>query len=132
METAKIIKKFNHIIESLLNQVIPLIGTKYLFYFKKIIKINSLMPIQKFNNHVLKYKKKILAKNPNYFLNDEIYKHELDDNIYKDDSDYYLYEILHLKKIYISVDDDSKENLWNILHALIILCEDYGKIRKLK
>ena len=129
METAKIIKKFNSIIESLLNQVIPLIGTKYLFYFKNIIKFNSVMPIQKFIKHVLKHKKKILAKDPDYFLNEELYKKELNDKVYSEDEDYYLYEILHLKTVYISVDDESKENVWNILHALLILCEDYKKLK---
>jgi len=129
MNKVEIIKKFNSIIESLLTQVSPLIGTKYLMYFQKIIKMNSLIPIKKFSVYALRSKKQILDKNPDYFL-DENYYNKTVNEIYskKEKSDWYLAEILHLKTIYLAVDDESKENVWDILHALVILSEDYIKL----
>mgnify|MGYP000420884603 FL=1 len=129
MNKVEIIKKFNSIIESLLTQVSPLIGTKYLMYFQKITKMNSLMPIKKFSVYALKSKKQILDKNPDYFL-DENYYNKTINEIYskKENTDWYLSEILHLKTIYLAVDDESKDNIWDILHALVILSEDYIKL----
>ena len=39
-----------------------------------------------------------------------------------------LMEILNLKSIYLKIDDKSKENLWDIVNALLILSIQYLKL----
>ena len=49
------IKEFNNILETFLGQLVPLIGTTYHHYFKKLIRMNATMPIQEFlKNDLLK------------------------------------------------------------------------------
>ena len=74
------IKKFNSIFLDLLNQVSPLIGTRYLIGFKRLIKINSIMPIQNFVLHAIPHENKINERNPEYFMNENIYKSEVEKN----------------------------------------------------
>jgi len=124
MDKIQIIKQFNHIIESLLDQVAPLIGTKYANYFRKLVKINALVPIQNFSIYALKHKDQIMEKDPDYFLNEDTYKNTVKE-IYGESTDWCLHEILYLKTIYVTVDNESKENIWSILQALVILSEDY-------
>ena len=129
MNKVEIIKKFNGIIESLLTQVSPLIGTKYLLYFKNIVKCNSILPIKKFSDHVLQSKDQILERNPDYFLDEGFYNKKVEEVYgHKGNTDWYLNEILHLKTVYLAVDSDSKDNIWDILNALVILSEDYLKL----
>ena len=60
--TSEIIKQFNNIVESFLGQLSPLIGNNYLFYFKKFIKINSILPIKNFIYYTNQIKIKILKE----------------------------------------------------------------------
>ena len=128
MNKIEIIKKFNDIIASLLDQVSPLIGQKYLGYFKKLIKFNAPLPIKNFGPIALKHKTKIMEKDPEYFLSESVFKSEIDNSCDEENKEYYLSEILHLKNIYLTVDDDSKENLWKIVQALVLLYEEYIKV----
>lgn len=128
MNKSEIIKKFNAIILSLLEQVSPLVGTKYLGYFKNIMKINAPLPIKNFASIGLKYKTKIMEKDPDYFLDENIFTKGVDENCDQENKEFYLNEILHLKTIYLTVDDESKENLWKISQALVLLSEEYLKL----
>ena len=67
--TSEIIKQFNNIVESFLSQLSPLIGSNYLFYFKKFIRINSILPIKNFIYYTDQHKDKILKRDESYFLN---------------------------------------------------------------
>ena len=129
MEKPKIIKEFNYILETLLSQLSPLIGTTYHHYFKKLVKINSILPIQQFSNNVLPFKIKIMNEDESYFSNSDsdIYKNEII-NQYKIKQETKLQEILRLTDIYYKLDLNSKKEVWSYFKALIILCEDYGKI----
>jgi len=127
MDLKTIIINFNKIIENLLEQTQNMTDTSYLFYFKKIIRVNSLKPIQTFYKYAYIHKKYIIEKNPKYFLNDNNIKKNLDNNY-----DEYFIEIIKLKQIYINIDDDSKENLWKILNALVILTDKYIEINSYK
>ena len=68
MSKVEKIKNFNDILETFLQQLSPIIGTSYHFYFKKLVKVNSLMPIQQFLSEVLPFKEKIMNKDESYFL----------------------------------------------------------------
>ena len=108
------IKKFNSIVKDLLEQTIDLIGTKYLFNFKLMTKINALAPIEKFTSNMLPYKQYILERDVIFFLNK---KYELNSNINQN-------EIIDLQKIFLNIDAESQENIWDTLHVLIILAEE--------
>ena len=122
MSSKEIVKKFNKITQELLYDMSSIVGTSYHKKFKLIIKCNSILPIKKFKVNVLKFKKYIIEKNPEYFLNEDIIMEEIKDY---NDKDYYLDEYYYLKNIYSNIDDNSKDNFWDILHVLVYLCESY-------
>ena len=114
------IKSFNVILETFLQQLSPIVGTTYHYYFKQLIKVNSTMPIKTFLEEVSPYKEKIFNKDESYFLN-------IEDNT-KDDrvnDDEVLTEILRLKDIYSKLDNQSRSEVWNYFQALIIISEEY-------
>ena len=110
-----IIKQFNNIVADLLEQTTDLIGQKYLFNFTTIIRFNVAYPIDKFIINMLPLKNHIMAKNIDYFMNGNI--DSLENNISNND-------IIDLKQIFKNIDKHSQENIWEILQALIILCEE--------
>ena len=120
----EIIKKFNDITKDLLNDMKGIIGSSYSFKFNMISRVNSSLPIQKFNVNVLKFKKYILEKNPEYFTNESIIINELKD-FSDNEKEYYMNEYYYLKNIYENIDNQSKDNLWDILIVLTYLCENY-------
>ena len=107
-----IITQFNLIVEDLLQQTTIMLGTKYLFNFKTIVIFNCSAPIDKFTTIMLPYKEYIMKKNTSFFMNKDIKTHN------------YSTDIIDLKKIFMTIDDDSKNNIWDSLQALILLCED--------
>jgi hypothetical protein len=127
MSKAEVIKKFNSIVTDLLDQVSPLLGKKYCIYFSQLIKVNSILPIKNFVAYGIQHKEIIMNRNPDYFLNDDTYKTDVKE-YYGDRADDKLMEILDFKKIYTTIDDGSKENLWDIVIALLLLAEEYNSI----
>jgi hypothetical protein len=117
-----IITQFNDILGSFLVQVSPIIGSSYKYYFDQLIKINSLEPLQQFILYVLPHKTKILNKDETYFINKSNNKKMSKGN------EMILSEIIKFQDIYHKVDDESKSNLWDIIHALLFLCEDYNNL----
>ena len=116
-----IIKQFNCIVEDLLDQTTYLIGSKYLYNFKILIQFNSVLPIDKFTSGMLPYKQYIMNKDEDFFMSSEI---EFDGYNNIDYSD-----IIDLKKIFTNINEESKENIWEILQALIMLCEERSKTK---
>lgn len=117
------IKEFNLIVSSLLSQLTPLLGSTYNHYFSKLIKVNAVMPIENFYKYGYQYKQKIMEKDITYFSNCDNHK-----DITNNDSQK-LNEILRLKGIYEKLDKQSIDNIWSILQALIILTEEYVKLK---
>ena len=115
------IKSFNEILETFLTQLSPIIGTTYQFYFKKLVKVNSLLPIQQFLAEVLPFKNKIMTKDESYFLEIET---NAEEKIAGDEQ--VLTEILRLKDIYAGLDSNSQQEVWNYFQALIVLSEEYA------
>lgn len=133
MDKVKIIKEFNSILESFLSQVSGIIGTSYYMYFKKLIKINAILPIQQFSNNVYIHKDKIMKEDETFFFNslDEHQKELNNFNTYfKIDQETTLSEILRLTNIYFKLDSESKKEAWSYFKALTILAEDYIKLSR--
>ena len=130
--SAEIIKSFNSLIESFLSQISDLIGTTYYTYFKKIIKVNSLIAIENGIIFMLPHKEKIFNKDDSYFTDDNIIENidckKISENY---SSDKILSEIFRLKDIYYKLDSESKENVWNILQALTQLMIEYCELKNI-
>jgi len=122
MATEKI-KEFNNIVSSLINQLSDNIGIAYIKKFEDIIKYNSLLPIEQFLIHALPIRDKIINRDVSYFSNENNFS-----DITNDDKDI-IDEILNLKNIYYKLDDNSKYNIWDFFQAMLILAEEYLKIK---
>jgi hypothetical protein len=145
--SAEKVKQFNEILEQLLIQISPMCGTTFHFKFKNIIKYNALLPIEQFLVHALQHKDKIQNKDETYFTiknntekeNSEKYlfnliklkEQALHNNDMVDDSktEKVMNTILLLQEIYYSLDSDSKDCIWDIMKALLIVGEDYIRIK---
>lgn len=127
---SSIIKEFNLILDTFLSQLSPLIGTTYSFYFKKLTKVNAILPIQQFCNNVYPYKKKILEEDESYFSDSNNYSNDVDNmkSYFNTTQENTLNEILRLKDIYYKLDKSSQKEVWSYFKALIILSEDYLKL----
>ena len=146
--TSNIIKNFNSIFESLLVQLSPVIGTTLSYNYQLVIKYNAIVPIDQFLIYALPIRDKIINRDETYFLNQET-QSILDDQIKEsidlsekvfnkinnsDEKSLDKYknainEILRLKNIYEHLDTESKNNIWDIFNALLVLGEDYVKIK---
>tara|TARA_B100001093_G_scaffold140730_1_gene133231 strand:- start:1042 stop:1443 length:402 start_codon:yes stop_codon:yes gene_type:complete len=133
MSKPKIIKEFNSILETFLFQLSSLMGSTYHHYFKRLIKINAILPIQQFSNNVYVYKEKIMSEDESYFFN---YTNNQQEEInefkkyFKTDHETTLNEILRLSDIYEKLDKESKKEVWAYFKAMIILSEDYIKLSR--
>ena len=117
------IKSFNEILETFLQQLSPIVGTTYHFYFKQLIKVNSTMPIKAFLVEVTPYREKIFNKDESYFM--DIEENAADDRVNDDEV---LTEILRLKDIYSKLDDKSRSEVWNYFQALIVISDEYKSL----
>jgi len=128
MSLSETVKSFNSILEDFLQQISPLIGTSYHHYFKKIIKVNAILPIQYFIHYVFDpenlLEDKIINRDETYFTNENNHKNQVKNQ------DNALMEIVRLKGIYVDLSKDSKDNVWDILFALVHLSKDYIKLKK--
>jgi hypothetical protein len=140
--TTECVKDFNNILSSFLIQVSGLIGTTYSYHLNKIIENNSLLPIEQFLVYAIPYRDKILNRDESYFdKNSSDYKDDIINKVSSQINEFgnvikvqsnnmdVLDEILRLKNVYYSLDNDSKKNLWDILQAMLVLSEDYFRLR---
>jgi hypothetical protein len=108
-----IIKEFNKISIDFLNQTSALTGPSYLYKFKLLTKVNSIFAIDMFIQKVLPFKNKILDRDESFFMT----------NDFESNSDY-IGDIIGIKNIYHTLDQSSKENIWEIILALVYLAEE--------
>lgn len=127
----EIIKSFNSIVESFLLQTSDIVGTTYLTYFRKVIKVNSLIAIENSILYLLPFKVKIFSKDETYFINEDNYIEKINETEVKKkfSPDKIISEIFRLKDIYSELNEDSKENVWSILQALVQLTIEYCQIK---
>ena len=130
MSKKDIVVKFNNITKNLLSDMSHIIGNSYYLKFGLITRVNSTLPISKFNLNVLKFKKYIFEKNSEYFENDNIITNEINNSDFSEsDKEYYLNEFYYLKNIYKNIDGESRDNFWDILQVLVFLCENYHNMK---
>ena len=107
-----IIKEFNDISIDFLTQTSSLMGSTYLYKFKLMTRFNSMFAIDLFIERVLPFKNKIVQKDETFFLNKNL------------DTDDYMDDVIGIKQIYHTLDRQSKENIWDIVLALVYLAEE--------
>jgi len=126
MDKVDIIKNFNSILGDFLKQISPMVGTTYHHYFTKLIQINAIEPIRLFSYYVHNSEKPLATyietRNEEYFENTDNHKKYMNN----DTSENALMEIIKLKGIYIQLNKESKDNLWDILQALLQLSKEYN------
>ena len=125
MSTGEKIKIFNDLVESFLKQISPIIGTSYHHYFKQLVKVNAVMPIQNFIYYAIPLREKILNRDESYFNNPE--NHAEESNKLEHNP---LNEIIRLQGIYQQLSTESKENVWDMTQALLIIAEEYLELKK--
>ncbi len=110
----EIIKKFNDISVDFLAQTSKLVGNKYLMKFKLVSSVNSTYAIDIFIRRILPHKNRIHTRDEEFFLEKS------------EDAEFntYMNDITGIKQIYHTLDNESKENIWDILLALVFLAEE--------
>ncbi len=111
-----IVKEFNKISIDFLEQTSQIAGKKYLSKFKFVTGINNMYAIDRFIKNVLPYKNYINAKDEAFFLNKDVDKEFTED-------------IAWIKETYFKLDSESKDNVWNIVTALVLLAEERLKLK---
>ena len=124
MSKSEKIKTFNGILEDLLKQLSPIIGTSYHYYLKQILRVNALLPMQNFLYYAIPLKNKINDRDETYFTNEDNHKDEVKDY------DQGLQEIIRLKGIWEKLDEQSKEGLWDITQVLLHIGTEYMELKK--
>jgi hypothetical protein len=119
---SNIISQFNEILKSFLIQVVPIVGSTYYNNIQTIIKFNAALPIENFLYYAIECREKIMNRDESYFIDKEV----IISNVERVEK---LDEIFRLQNIYIVLDDTSKDNVWDIFQALLILGEDYIKVK---
>jgi hypothetical protein len=121
MSKVEKVKQFNVLMETFLGQISPLVGTSYRYYFEKVIKANSIMPIKQFYIYVSPYRNKIKNKDESYFKNTGNFKEQIsEDNMFQ--------EIIRLTNIYEKLDDVNKNQMWMYFQALLVLSDEYNEL----
>jgi len=124
MSKVEKIKLFNEILENLLLQLSPKIGTTYHYYFKQFLKVNAVTPINNFWYFAEPLENKILSRDETYFTNTENHTDTVKDY------DQGLDEVLRLKGIYEELDEKGRDGLWDITQALFIIAKEYNDLKK--
>jgi len=126
MNKIEIIKNFNSILGDFLQQVSPIIGTTYHHYYNQLIKANAILPVQYFITYVHQSEKPLVkyieSRDETYFENTDNHKDHIGGTKYGDSA---LIEIIRLQGIYSQLSKDSKDNVWDILQALLQLSNEY-------
>ena len=121
---SNIIIQFNEIISSFLIQIIPIVGSTFYNNIQTVIKYNSALPIENFLYYAIECRDKIMNRDESYFCDETVITSNK--NFVRNDA---LDEIFKLQNIYSVLDDTSKDNVWDIFQALLILGEDYIKCK---
>lgn len=123
MSKVEQIKLFNEILENLLLQLSPKIGTSYHYYFKQYLKVNAITPINNFWYFAEPLEQKILNRDETYFTNTDNHNDKVKDY------DQGLDEVLRLKGIYEELDNEARDGLWAITQALFLTAKEYNKLK---
>lgn len=129
VQVIKVIKDFNNVFSSVLQQMSPMIGNSYYMLFSNLCKLNASLAIENFYYYSLPHSSKIFSKNEKFFL-DEDNLDNLTKGEHKQNSEL-LNMIQQLKFVWGKLDNDSKDNLWSMIQALHQLSLSYGQMKNL-
>jgi hypothetical protein len=116
------VKMFNQILESLIIQLSPIIGTTHHNNLKIVLKMNAILPIKEFLIQVLPVQHKIINCDESFFDNADAHTDVLDEN------KNHLHEIIRLQNIYKKLDAESKKNAWQMFQAMLVLALEYNSM----
>jgi hypothetical protein len=127
MSKVEKVKEFNEILENLLLQLSPKIGTSYHTFFKMYLKANAISPINNFWFFAEPLESKILSRDETYFTNpdnhvDVVREHDKENQVSLD-------EILRLKDVYEELDQKGKDGLWDFTLVLFTLAKEYNQLK---
>jgi len=129
MSAVQVIKDFNTLFGSVLQQMGPMIGNSYYMLFSNLCKFNASLAIENFYYYSLPHSSQIFSKNEHFFL-DEDNLEDLTKGEHKQNGEL-LNMIQELKHVWLKLDKDSKENLWTMIQALHQLSLSYGQMKNL-
>ena len=109
-----IIKKFNEISLDFIKQTEQITGTSYVTKFKMITAVNCATPINIYIENILEYKELIYNKDDDFFININF------NNSYMN----YFTDFPKMKKIFHTLDNATKEGIWDYMQALTYLAEN--------
>ena len=121
----KLCEQFNNIVLSLISQISKYTNKSYESQFNMLIKINKVIPIERFSSDVTDYRTKIMERDEKFF-----YEHTY--NEVEDNDGSIMDEIIHLKEIYEKLNQESISNIWDYLHAMIYLGDEYNNEKNKK
>jgi len=116
--TTEIIKQFNDVLESFIVQITPIVGSSVKTKFDLLVQMNSVLPIEKYLLYALPMRDKIMKRDESYFINNENHK---DDEV--------LDLIITVKNVYHQMGKASRDSIWDIFQAMLILGEEYLRIK---
>ena len=128
MSHIQVVKDFNELLEVLIQQIGPLTGNNsYHKLFKTLVKCNAILPINKFNEYAIDWSTQIESKDESFFLSSK----NIEENIHEDEDkdDELLNRIFQLQNVWTTLDKESKDNLWEMIQALLTLGKKYKEIK---
>jgi len=105
----------------------------YKLGLKTLLITNNIIAIDNFNKYVFPYRKIIRNKDENYFRNnsDQLINDGTDlaneHHISDDDRKQYILDVLKVKVIWDTLNDNNKTIIWEYLNVLIKLCKLWNK-----
>lgn len=123
MKKEKIVENFNKILEQFLVDTKCVLGNKYYLLFKAVVLFSKEKPIDDFKFY-LQYEDKLLKKDIEFFFADD-FQNNFNAFIFKQ---YALDSLENLREIYYSLEEDNRNNLWEISFGLLKLAKKYNKI----
>ena len=115
------INTFNEVLSSFLTELKPFIGDAFYMKFKVVSALSKKQPIKSFIEYVIPLQQKIIDRDETYFTD---YKTSKDDNA--------ISEFLHLNGMYDTLDQNSKDNVWQYLSLLLAITIEYIQIKNKK
>lgn len=112
------INTFNEVLLSFLTELKPFIGDSYLKKFKLVSSLSKKQPIKSFIEYVLPLQQKIVDRDDTYFTEYDM-----------TGGGGGISEFLHLNGLYDTLDQSSKDNVWQFLSLLLAITIEYIQIK---
>ncbi len=128
MSMDNVLKRFRDSYVSFIDELMELFPNEVRLIPLRVFFVDQL-PVQmvadKFVEHVLPYKNKILARDGDYFMQDDSMFEMLHQDGKGD-------EVLHFKKLWTSskLDDEDRDAIWRYFYTFVALVEKYKELKQ--